>query len=194
MCGLTDGVDVVGYWQCWKVLRSIRLPGPGERTDGYIWPRDTEHTRFFRAGSPSFSGPRCSGDSFPHLARWAHSQMTMRIIQKSWMPEPSRELRIMGYWGGLKTSPCTSFHPDSSIVSSCSKGPKSETVSLVPEKAAPTRPTLTRAKSLRCQLALLWHSISDMTKCFPENCHKGQGGHQHKAYSYINGKSPPQIP
>lgn len=45
-------------------------------------------------------------------------QMTMRIMQKSWIPEPNRELRIMGYCGGLKTSPWTFFHPDSSIVSS----------------------------------------------------------------------------
>ena len=47
-----------------------------------------------------------------------NSQMTMRIMQRSWTPEPSRELRIMGYWGGLKTSPWTFFHPDSSMVSS----------------------------------------------------------------------------
>lgn len=49
----------------------------------------------------------------------ANSQMTMRTMQKSCVPEPSRELRIIGYWGGLKTSPWTFFHPDSSMVSSC---------------------------------------------------------------------------
>lgn len=26
-----------------------------------------------------------------------NSQMTMRIMQNSWIPEPNRELRIMGY-------------------------------------------------------------------------------------------------
>lgn len=46
--------------------------------------------------------------------------MTIRTMQKSWIPEPNKELRIMGYCGGLKTSPWTFFHPDSSIVSSWS--------------------------------------------------------------------------
>jgi hypothetical protein len=44
--------------------------------------------------------------------------MTMRNMQNSWMPEPSRELRIIGYCGGRKTSPWTFFQPDSSMVSS----------------------------------------------------------------------------
>lgn len=44
--------------------------------------------------------------------------MTMRTMQNSWIPEPSKELRIMGYCGGLKMSPWTFFHPDSSMVSS----------------------------------------------------------------------------
>lgn len=47
-----------------------------------------------------------------------NSQITMRIMQNSWIPEPSRELRIMGYCGGLNTSPWTFFQPDSSMVSS----------------------------------------------------------------------------
>lgn len=47
-----------------------------------------------------------------------YSQITMRIMQKSWMPDPNRELSIMGYWGGRNTSPWTFFQPDSSIVSS----------------------------------------------------------------------------
>lgn len=62
----------------------------------------------------------------PWVGRWylctkwigSHSQITMRIMQKSWIPEPSNELRIMGYWGGRNTSPWTFFQPDSSMVSS----------------------------------------------------------------------------
>ena len=70
----------------------------------------------------------------------------------------------MGYWGGLKTSPWTSFHPDSSMVSSYSKGPESEAAALALEKLAPAGTTqghtLTRAQ---CPLGV--NQLLSDTKC-----------------------------
>lgn len=66
----------------------------------------------------SASDPICEPTRVKTSRDPADSHMTMRIMQKSWIPEPSRELRIMGYRGGRNTSPWTFFQPDSSMVSS----------------------------------------------------------------------------
>lgn len=44
--------------------------------------------------------------------------IVIRDIKNIWMPDPMTAAKSLGYRGGLKTSPCTSFHPDSSRASS----------------------------------------------------------------------------
>ena len=60
--------------------------------------------------------PREAGESMPSMAK----KMVMNIMQKSWMPEPTSETKRRALGGGRKTSPCTSFQPVSSMLSSTS--------------------------------------------------------------------------
>jgi hypothetical protein len=45
------------------------------------------------------------------------SKITRRISAANCVPIPTRDERRTRFLGGLKTSPCTSFHPDSSLTS-----------------------------------------------------------------------------
>lgn len=44
--------------------------------------------------------------------------MVTNVMPRSWEPVPMQTERAPGAGGGRKTSPCTSFHPVSSAVSS----------------------------------------------------------------------------
>ncbi len=50
-----------------------------------------------------------------------HLQRVMKVMMKTWVPCPRKTDRSMPILGGLNTSPCTCFQPDSSWTSSCRK-------------------------------------------------------------------------
>ena len=60
--------------------------------------------------------PLEAGESMPSMAK----NIVMNIMQKSWIPEPTSETKRRLLGGGRKTSPCTSFQPVSSMLSSTS--------------------------------------------------------------------------
>ena len=53
-----------------------------------------------------------------HRAWRLDSQMVMRAMKKTWIPAPTNAVSSSVWRGGRNTSPCTSFHPVSSTVSS----------------------------------------------------------------------------
>ena len=59
------------------------------------------------------------GDQDMYNTEWRlDSQMVMRAMKKTWIPAPTNAVSSSVWRGGLNTSPCTSFHPVSSTVSS----------------------------------------------------------------------------
>ena len=58
--------------------------------------------------------PRDAGESIPSMAK----KMVMAIMQNICTPEPMMAANSRLLVGGRKTSPCTSFHPVSSMLSS----------------------------------------------------------------------------
>ena len=69
--------------------------------------------------------PRFDGDRNPRRA----NVIVMPTMTKSCEPLPNNTLRSSGFLGVRKTSPCTSFHPESSCIPS-SASP------LVPERSS----------------------------------------------------------
>ena len=60
--------------------------------------------------------PREAGLSIPSMAK----KIVMASIVKIWIPDPMTAAKSLLLYGGLNTSPCTSFQPVSSMLSSLS--------------------------------------------------------------------------
>ena len=71
-------------------------------------------TQSYRKMAAVRSAPREAGLSIPSIAK----NMVMPIMQNICTPDPMMEAKNRLLLGGLNTSPCTSFQPVSSILSS----------------------------------------------------------------------------
>ena len=98
-------------YQCTELLEPLNILCTKDELYPAKLPQKTNRRMNAVVNEPLFAG-----DSNPSKA----NESVAMLIIKSCIPVPTKILSNMGWLeGGLKTSPCTSFHPNSSFCSMC---------------------------------------------------------------------------